>query len=424
MTDLDQPLRVLITNNTLADRAGSELYVRDVALALVKRGHHPVAYSPVLGDVADELRQHTIPVIDDLKQLSVAPDLIHGHHHHETMTAALHFPDTPALLLVHGWAPWQEEPFPFPNIMKYAAVDDLCRERLLTTDGINPNDVKVILNFVDCERFKQVRSLPVRPKTALVFSNYADAVAMPIQSACASLGIETVDIYGHGSGKPCDRPEDILADYDIVFAKARSALEAMASGCAVIVTDFAGIAGMVTTDNLQSLRRLNFGARTLQTWALSEKRLRTEIEKYNAEEAGRVTQWVRKHAHIDNAVDQLLDSYRECLAAWQNNGAQISDRDRLFSAARYLRSIAPRVKLANQHASEKEIADAQLDAMLLHLTRVEDCLATTETELAVLKSKNSIEEGAAEEIELIRPEEPAPSKLVEESKRTSHWWKK
>lgn len=36
-------MRILLTNNTLGLRAGSELYVRDVALALLSRGHEPIA---------------------------------------------------------------------------------------------------------------------------------------------------------------------------------------------------------------------------------------------------------------------------------------------------------------------------------------------------------------------------------------------
>jgi hypothetical protein len=55
-------MRVLFTNNTLAGRMGTELYVRDVAVALLKRGHQPIAYSTILGDVADELRAAGIPV--------------------------------------------------------------------------------------------------------------------------------------------------------------------------------------------------------------------------------------------------------------------------------------------------------------------------------------------------------------------------
>ena len=75
-------MRVLITNNTLADRAGSEVYVRDLALALLRRGHNPVAYSTRLGRVADELREATIPAIDDLRLLTAVPDIIHASNHH------------------------------------------------------------------------------------------------------------------------------------------------------------------------------------------------------------------------------------------------------------------------------------------------------------------------------------------------------
>ena len=50
-------LRILITNNTLDARAGSELYVRDIATALLERGHTPIAFTTLTGDVARELRQ-------------------------------------------------------------------------------------------------------------------------------------------------------------------------------------------------------------------------------------------------------------------------------------------------------------------------------------------------------------------------------
>src|SRR5688500_1599792 len=79
-----RPISVLLTNNALGVRGGSEMYVRDVALALLRRGHRPVAFSLVLGDVAAELRRATIPVVDDLTRLGEAPDVIHGHHHLET----------------------------------------------------------------------------------------------------------------------------------------------------------------------------------------------------------------------------------------------------------------------------------------------------------------------------------------------------
>ncbi len=67
-------MRVLITNNTLGMRAGTEMYVRDIALALQKNGHQPMAYSNLLGEVAEELREAGIPVTDDLNSLAEAPE--------------------------------------------------------------------------------------------------------------------------------------------------------------------------------------------------------------------------------------------------------------------------------------------------------------------------------------------------------------
>ena len=125
MPEPTRQIRVLLTNNTLAARAGPAVYVRDLALAFAKTGMSPIAYSPVLGEVAEELRQHTIPVIDDLDRMEAAPDIIHGHHHHETMTAALRYPNTPAIYACHGWFPWQEAPPVFPTILHYVAVSRL-----------------------------------------------------------------------------------------------------------------------------------------------------------------------------------------------------------------------------------------------------------------------------------------------------------
>src|SRR4051812_40372726 len=122
-------MRVLLTNNTLNERAGSELYVRDVALCLLRRGHSPVAYSTQLGPVANELRAATVPVIDDLSLLAAPPDVIHGQHHVDAMTAMLRFPDVPAVYFCHGWLPWEEMAPLFPSVRRYVAVDDLCVER-------------------------------------------------------------------------------------------------------------------------------------------------------------------------------------------------------------------------------------------------------------------------------------------------------
>jgi len=70
--------RVLLTNGALVHRAGSELYLVEVASRLLALGHSPIAYSPILGPLAAELRASTVPVVDDLAAVAEPPDLIHG----------------------------------------------------------------------------------------------------------------------------------------------------------------------------------------------------------------------------------------------------------------------------------------------------------------------------------------------------------
>ena len=106
-------LRVLVTNRILSNRTGTELYVRDLALALRRRGHHPIVYSPLIGPVADEIRAATIPVVDDLARVGSAPDVIHGHHGLETLVALLAFPGVPAVALCHSWVGWADAPLRF-----------------------------------------------------------------------------------------------------------------------------------------------------------------------------------------------------------------------------------------------------------------------------------------------------------------------
>src|SRR5688500_1914570 len=114
----ERPLRILLTNRVLANRTGTELYVRDVAMGLLRRGHVPVIYSPRLGSLASEIRACTIPVVDDLANVAEPPDIIHGHHGLETLTALLAFPGVRAVSVCHSWVGWADEPVPFPRIRR------------------------------------------------------------------------------------------------------------------------------------------------------------------------------------------------------------------------------------------------------------------------------------------------------------------
>ena len=340
---MPRPLRVLITNNTLEARAGSELYVRDLALALLKAGHKPIVYSTHLGEVAAELRRYTVPVVDNLEAVGQPPDVVHGHHHLDTLTALLHFPGVPAVYFCHGWIPWEEMPLKFPRILRYVAVDEVCLDRLVLEHGIPESQIRLILNFVDLERFKPRQPLPVRPLRALVFSNAASQVTQlpAIQEACRRAHLSS-DVMGIGSGNACTEPEAILGQYDIVFAKARAAMEAMAVGCAVILCDAVGAGPMVTSHAFDRLRQCNFGIRTLDQ-PLTPEVLLAQIARYNHEDAVIVSEKIRAEAGIESTLQQVTGIYYQIIEEYAGM-AKPSVAAESQAAARYFRWLSVFVK--------------------------------------------------------------------------------
>lgn len=70
-------------------------------------------------------------MIDNLDAMATPPDVIHGHHSLDLMTALLRFPAVPAICFCHGWLPWQEAPLHFPRVRRYVVVSQAIRDKLL-----------------------------------------------------------------------------------------------------------------------------------------------------------------------------------------------------------------------------------------------------------------------------------------------------
>lgn len=306
-------LHVLLTCTTLARRSGSEAYTRDLAAGLLQQGHTPIVFSTEMGEMAHELKMATVPVIDDLARLSTPPDVIHGNHHLELMTALLHFPGVPGLHVCHAWNAVEASPPRFPRVLRYIAVDETSRDRLLLEDGVPQERVRMHFNSVDLDRFRPRGPLPPKPLRALVFSNYAsEHTHLPVvREACARAGIH-LDAIGAGVGNSVARPELVLGQYDLVFAKARSALESMAVGTAVVLCDSTGVGPMVTAAELDALRRANFEIRTLR-YPLDLDVLAREIARYDPADAAEVSRRVRATAGLGQAAREMVEIYQEMI---------------------------------------------------------------------------------------------------------------
>lgn len=329
-------LRVLITTYDLSLRGGTQMYVRDLAVRLLERGHTPIIYSPQLGDVAREIREQTVTVTDNLDTVRVRPDIIHGNHSLETLTALLQFQDVPAIHTIHANLGFLSVPLKFQRILRYVPVDYTCCDRIVCEYGIPEDRVRVILNSVDLKRFTPRSSLPSSPARALVFSNCTDTHLQAVRQACARTGL-SLDVIG-GDTNVCANPEEVLGKYDIVFAKARCALEALAVGTAVILCDYQGLGQMVTSDELERLRGMNFGHRTLRN-ELSPELIVREIERYDPLNAAEVSRRIRSTACLDKMVDEIVAQYYEVLAEYRAGVRPEPDTEGREAAA-YLRWLS------------------------------------------------------------------------------------
>lgn len=362
-----RPLTVLLTNIAFAGRTGTEIVTRNIALKLLARGHRPVVYAPRLGPLANEVRQAAIPVVDNIAAMRVTPDIIHGHHNPTTAAAIARFPATPAIFLCHDFVAWHDQPPALPAIRRYVAVSDKVADRLWMENGIPPEQVQVLLNAIDLDRFQPREVLPERPARALAYAQTTGHLAA-IEAACAARDIQ-LEVVGNGTWNVTTTPETLLPHYDLVFASALSAMEAMASGAAVIICDGRGLAGLVTPERFAEWRRQNFGLRALRQRITPEAVL-AEIDHYHPDSAALVTRRLRTEAGLDDYIDQLVDLYMEVLFEQQRHGPVPPDQASLAMAA-HLQQWGPRVDNGWPWMREREQLLEQVDRLQLGLETVE-----------------------------------------------------
>jgi len=120
-------------------------------------------------------------------------------------------------------------------------------------------------------------------------------------------------VIGTRVGNLVDHPEHVLPGYDVVFAKARCALEAMAVGNAVILCDEFGIGPMVSSAEVSELQKWNFGMRTLKL-PIAPARIISELDRYDAADARRVSDYIRTRAAAKRLIQEYLSLYEKVMA--------------------------------------------------------------------------------------------------------------
>ena len=312
-------------------RGGETLFVRDLVTELARQGHSPALCAPLSERFTGDLRAMGIPVLSRLSDVPWIPDIIHGHQKTEVLRALRRFSSTPAVFVAHSHVFWQDRLGDHPRIRRYFGVSRLCLEPL-REEGVPAEKIHLLSNFVDTRRFTARGPLPPRPRRALVFSNYAsEQTYLPaVQEACRRAGLE-LDVIGQGVRNFVAEPERLLGRYDLVFAKAKAAMEAMAVGTAVVLCDLAGVGPMVSSANFDELRPMNFGQEALRE-RVEPDALLHQIGKYDPQDARRVRDRLRETAALTTTVANLAGVYEQVIQEEQVRAATPRIRPRIASS--------------------------------------------------------------------------------------------
>src|SRR5690606_9279215 len=160
--------------------------------------------------------------------------------------AVLALPGVPAVHHCIGPA-WSAALPVHPGIHRYIAPSARVASWVASQQGAEGGPCDVLLNGVDLLRFNTVRQPAPIARRVLIYddelSSDAPAVAA-VERTAGALGLECRAI-GARLGRAVDDPETRLPDFDIVCARGAKAVEALASGCAVVTIGWTGCGELV-----------------------------------------------------------------------------------------------------------------------------------------------------------------------------------
>lgn len=392
-------MKILITQRALERFGGSELFTAELARSLATRGHKVAVYCPRPGRLAKLITPSGIPVKDKLDDLPWRPDVIHGQHHLPAMAALAKFSGVPMVYCWHGARPWVEQVPRHDRIRAYVVTSQRLAPRLASERDIPIERVVVIPNFVDCERFSFVRKVSSRPTRAVLYGQggFYPEELKTLEDACDANGLSLAKV-GYAFNNPRPRPEYFLPDFDVAFAVGRSALEAMAAGCAVIpiVPQLAG--HRITKRNLKDWVEANFSPRYFTSSDRFDREwLASELRTWSQEDIASVTDQVRREFDLPRAIDAFLRTYADAVA-------QESSAD--CGLDRYLEGLAVDAD-AMWHQSNED--SAELERLRKENARLHQEAAANERRvrelLELLLRKSGMTEGLSED--------PSPENLRE-----------
>lgn len=364
-------MKILITNHSLENLGGTERSVIELARALQARGHDVVACSSQIGEAGRLIKEKSISVISSPLDSPFQPDVIHGQHHLDTMRAIAAFPNTPVIYHHHGFFPWVEDPPFHPRITHYLCMCEVLTEKLRINGTKYAPQYLILNNWFDDYSFVYPKKPQKIPKKALLYNrtfNKDSNIAKKFVEIFKNNGIE-LDL--NPLNNYTETPELLLKDYDIVLAAGKSAVEAMATGCAVMPVSDQSCLDFISLKNFDEYKKQNFSPLAYSP-SFNIQVINDWIQNYDASQVELVCQKIRSENSISHTATRLEKIYAESIDHFNKDIKQhlISLESELEAFSKYIQTIMPLVREHGKLTLENRALEIKNAHMKLEIQRV------------------------------------------------------
>lgn len=275
VTPYPDAVRVVLSNDGFVHVGGTEQHLLTLGTHLQRLGHEATVFANRLGPFADHVRDGGIAVVDDVAALDDDVDLLFSQDAVVAHQLADRFPQVPHVFRCCSDVFDFELPPQLPDVVDLVVVLSERYERLVRATGLDVGIVRLRIP-VDLDVFSPHVPIRPAPRKAALLGNYPDRHDI-VRRAWGDR-LELVEVGGPNARFD---PAAALADVDIVIAKTRAVVDAMAAGRAVYLYDCMGGDGWVTPQTYPLMEADNFAGQATDV-VVDEERLRRDLDGYDA----------------------------------------------------------------------------------------------------------------------------------------------
>jgi hypothetical protein len=246
-------MRFVLGNRHLVAAGGTEVHLVTIAEQLKRLGHEVALYAPELGPFADHARRRGLDVLGTVRELPEVCDVTFSQDGIVVYDLAERYPDALSLFRICGDVADFQLPPQLRSVVDLVVVLSDRYERLARACAEQVPVLRLRVP-IDADRLVPLGTIRERPEQAVMLGNYGERHEL-VSDVWGRHGIAVRQVGGNAQSYDV---ATALADADIVVAKSRAALDAMACARAVYVFDLFGGDGWVTPELYDTLEADHF----------------------------------------------------------------------------------------------------------------------------------------------------------------------